>query len=60
VLAEHYQLGQEKEKAVHFFTRAGERLFERQDLPGAQRCVDTALACEPQGAQLTSGWERAG
>jgi tetratricopeptide (TPR) repeat protein/predicted Ser/Thr protein kinase len=54
VLAEHYLRGQEKEKAVLFFTRAGERLFERQDLPGAQRCVDAALACQPTGAPLTA------
>ncbi len=54
VLAEHYQLGQEREKAIHFFTRAGERLFERQELPGAQRCVDAARACAPTGEQLTA------
>jgi len=53
VLAEHYQLGQDKQKAVFFFTRAGEQLFERQDLPGAQRCLEAALACEPQGEALT-------
>ncbi|MDY7226230.1 protein kinase domain-containing protein [Hyalangium rubrum] len=50
VLAEHYQLGQQKERAAYFFTRAGERLFERQDLMGAQKCLDAALACEPTGA----------
>jgi hypothetical protein len=51
VLAEHYQLGQDKEKAAFFFTRAGEQLFG-QDLPGAQRCLEAALACEPQGSSL--------
>ncbi|HLL01700.1 MAG TPA: protein kinase [Myxococcaceae bacterium] len=54
VLAEHYQRGQEQEKAVLCFTRAGERLFERQDLPGAQRCVEAALSCGPTGAALTA------
>ncbi len=52
VLAEHYQVGEDKEKAVFFFTRAGEQLFERQDLPGAQRCLEAALASEPQGDAL--------
>ncbi|WP_224245973.1 protein kinase domain-containing protein [Hyalangium gracile] len=52
VLAEHYQLGQEKERAVHFFTRAGERLYERQDVTGARRCMDAALACAPTGQAL--------
>jgi tetratricopeptide (TPR) repeat protein len=53
VLAGHYQLGQDKQKAVFFFTRAGELLFEQQDLSGAQRCLEAALACEPQGNALT-------
>jgi serine/threonine protein kinase/tetratricopeptide (TPR) repeat protein len=53
VLAEHYQLGHQKDRAVHFFTRAGERLFEQQDLLGAQRCLESALACEPSGDALS-------
>jgi len=52
VLAEHYQLGKQRELAVHFFTRAGERLFERQDMAGAERCVAAALSCEPTGRAL--------
>ncbi|WP_224366033.1 serine/threonine-protein kinase [Hyalangium versicolor] len=52
LLAEHYQLGQEKERAVHFFIRAGERLFEQEDMPGAQRCLEAALECEPTGSPL--------
>jgi tetratricopeptide (TPR) repeat protein len=52
VLAEHYQQGQQKERAAHFFTRASEQLFERQDLQGAQRCLSAALACEPEGEAL--------
>ena len=52
VLAEHYQLGQDKEKAIFFFTRAGEQLVDQQDLPGAQRCLDAALACGPEGQSL--------
>jgi tetratricopeptide (TPR) repeat protein len=52
VLAEHYQLGQDKAKAAFFFTRAGEQLFERQDFSGAQKCLEAALACEPRGDSL--------
>ncbi|MBN1204105.1 MAG: protein kinase [Myxococcaceae bacterium] len=52
VLAEHYQLGQDQEKAAWFFTRAAERLVERQDLQGAQRSLKAALACAPQGELL--------
>jgi tetratricopeptide (TPR) repeat protein len=52
VLAEHYQLGQEKERAVHFFTRAGWRHYERQDMVGARRCMEAALTCEPTGQAL--------
>ncbi len=52
VLAEHYLLGQQRELAVHFFTRAGERLFERQDMAGAERCVEAALACKPADRAL--------
>ncbi len=54
LLAEHYQLGEQKERAAHFLTRAGEQLFERQDLSGAQRCLEEALACEPAGETLTA------
>jgi len=53
VLAEHYQLGEDSQKAAWFFTRATERLVERQDLPGAQRCLKLALKCEPKGTLLT-------
>ena len=52
VLAEHYQLGQQRERAVHFFTRAGEQLYKRQDMTGAERCVKAALECAPTGQAL--------
>jgi len=52
VLAEHYQLGQDMQKAAWFFTRAAERLVERQALVGAQRCLKLALSCEPTGELL--------
>ncbi len=52
VLARHYQLGREPTRAVHFFIRAGERLFERHDLRAAQQCLEAALACGPQGSDL--------
>jgi tetratricopeptide (TPR) repeat protein len=53
VLAEHYQLGQQSEQAARFFARASEHLFERQDMPGVRRCLEAALACEPQGEIVT-------
>jgi tetratricopeptide (TPR) repeat protein len=52
VLAGHYHLGQDTQKAVRFFTRAAERLVERRDLQGAQRCLALALTCEPTGELL--------
>jgi serine/threonine protein kinase/tetratricopeptide (TPR) repeat protein len=52
VLAEHYQLGQDTQKAAWFFTRAAERLVERQSFHEAQRCLRAALACEPRGQLL--------
>ncbi|HEX8705007.1 MAG TPA: protein kinase [Myxococcaceae bacterium] len=52
VLAEHYQRGQQKERAVHFFTQAGDWLLERQDLLGAQQCLEAALALAPSGPAL--------
>ncbi|MFY0566687.1 protein kinase domain-containing protein [Archangium lansingense] len=45
VLATHLQLGGQPERAVHFYTRAAEKLFERNDLQGTMRCVEAALAC---------------
>jgi len=55
ILAEHYKLGGQKEKALHFFTRACKQNCERQrsDLQGAQRCLEAALACAPTGQALT-------
>jgi serine/threonine protein kinase/tetratricopeptide (TPR) repeat protein len=53
VLAEHYQRGQNLQKAAWFFTRAAKRLIERQDLQGAQRCLQAALECKPKGELLS-------
>jgi tetratricopeptide (TPR) repeat protein len=52
ILARHYQLGREPKRAVHFFIRAGERLFERHDLRAAQQCLEAALACGPEGSDM--------
>jgi len=49
VLAEHYQQGQNKQRASYLFGRAAERLLEQQDAAGAQRCLKSALECEPTG-----------
>jgi hypothetical protein len=51
VLAEHYQQGGEAERALPFYVRAAEHLFERGDLEGSLRCVETALACGVQGGR---------
>ncbi|HYO73971.1 MAG TPA: AAA family ATPase [Archangium sp.] len=47
VLAEHSRLGQRPERAVHFYTRAAEQLFERHDVQGMKRCLEAALALAP-------------
>ncbi len=52
VLAEHYQLGQDLQKAAWFYTRAAALLVERQEVEGARRCLKLALACEPKGELL--------
>jgi tetratricopeptide (TPR) repeat protein len=51
VLAEHAVMGQQPTRAIHFLTRAAEQLFERHDMPGTLRCVDTALALGAEGAE---------
>ncbi|PTL80692.1 serine/threonine-protein kinase PknK [Vitiosangium sp. GDMCC 1.1324] len=53
VLATHSRLGQQPERAIHFYTRAAERLFERNDLQGTMRCVESALSCGVSGEALT-------
>ena len=49
VLAEHFQQGGEAERALPFYLRAAEHLFERGDLEGSLRCVEAALAGGAQG-----------
>jgi len=49
MLATHYQLGQQLERAVSCYTRAAEQHFERHDLQGTMRCVEGALACGVKG-----------
>jgi tetratricopeptide (TPR) repeat protein len=52
VLAEHARLGQQPQRAIHFYLRAAEQLFERHDIPTTIRCVETALALGAHGAEL--------
>jgi tetratricopeptide (TPR) repeat protein len=47
VLAEHSRLGERPERAVHFYTRAAEQLFDRHDVQGMKRCLEAALALAP-------------
>jgi tetratricopeptide (TPR) repeat protein len=52
VLAEHASLGQQPERAIHFLTRAAEQLFERHDMPGTVRSVESALSLGARGEEL--------
>jgi len=42
VLAEHYDLAQQPERAIPFYTRAAKQLFERHDMQGMLRYLDRA------------------
>ncbi len=52
MLAEHARLGQQPERALHYYTLAAEQLFERHEMQGMQRCVEAALAQGPQDERL--------
>ncbi|MFY0572676.1 protein kinase domain-containing protein [Archangium lansingense] len=52
VLAEHSRLGQQPERAIHYYTRAAEQLFEHHDMQGMKRCLEAALALGPRGEPL--------
>ncbi len=52
VLAEHSRLGQQPERALHFYTRAAEQLFDRHDVQGMKRCLEAALTLAPSGEPL--------
>jgi hypothetical protein len=52
VLAEHARLGQQPQRAIPFYIRATEQLFEHGNIPSTVRCVETALALGAQGAEL--------
>jgi eukaryotic-like serine/threonine-protein kinase len=49
VLAGHFESGQWPERAIHFYSVAAERLFDRHDMPGMQRCMEAAWALKPEG-----------
>lgn len=49
VLAEHARLGQQPERAIRFYLEAAERLFDHDDMQGAERCIAAALALGPTG-----------
>jgi hypothetical protein len=52
VLATHFQLGQQPERAARYFTRGAEQLFERHELQETLWCVEAALACGVSGEPL--------
>jgi eukaryotic-like serine/threonine-protein kinase len=47
VLAEHARLGQQTERAIHFYARAAEQLLDRHDMQGLERCLEAAMALGP-------------
>ncbi|HYH99265.1 protein kinase domain-containing protein [Hyalangium sp.] len=49
VLAEHASLGQQPERAIHFYTLAAEQLLERGDARSALQCMEAALGLGAQG-----------
>ncbi|AKJ05772.1 Adenylate cyclase [Archangium gephyra] len=49
VLATHYELGQQLERAAHYYARATEQLFERSDLQATMWCAEKAQACGLSG-----------
>jgi hypothetical protein len=53
VLATHYQLGQQLERAAHFYTQAAERLLAHGAQQETLRCVEAALACGVRGEALS-------
>jgi tetratricopeptide (TPR) repeat protein len=52
VLAEHARLGQQPERAIRFYLQAAERLFDHDDMQGAERCIEAAMALSPSGDAL--------
>src|SRR5262249_52214480 len=52
VLAEHHHLGGALPRAMVFYVRAAEQLFEHHDLSEALRCVQAGIACGASGAML--------
>src|SRR5690606_37890791 len=46
---EHARLGQQPERAIRFYLQAAERLFDHDDMPGAERCIEAAMALGPTG-----------
>ncbi|WP_257448891.1 serine/threonine-protein kinase [Archangium lipolyticum] len=52
VLAKHAALGQQPERVVQLHTQAAEQLFERHDMQGMERCMETALGLDPRGEAL--------
>jgi serine/threonine protein kinase len=57
VLAEHYRLGHELQKALRYYVRAGEQSYDAGDTELALLCIDHALSCgaeEEEQATLLS------
>ncbi len=48
-LAEHFERGGERERAVHHYVRAADRASEADDAEAVLACVERGLRCNPQG-----------
>jgi hypothetical protein len=49
VLAEHFDRGEARARAAHWFERAAAAAFDANDFAGAIARVQSGLACEPRG-----------
>lgn len=52
LLAEHFQLGQEQERAARFYTQMAERHFSLEEVPRTLRWLETAMTQGATGAPI--------
>jgi tetratricopeptide (TPR) repeat protein len=50
VLAEHYHLGQDRERALPLYIQAAEHLYERSEWRELLRCLEAGQACDATGS----------
>jgi tetratricopeptide (TPR) repeat protein len=52
VLAEHFELGGDRDRALHFYPRAAEQALEGNDLEGVLARIERGVACGASGHSL--------